>query len=80
METFASPNDCYLALRGLKTLSARLKAHENSALKVAKWLTEIKSIDRVIHPALKSHPQHSLCKKHFSGSTGLFAFTMPCKH
>ncbi len=75
MEIFASPNDCYLALRGLKTLPLRLKQHEKSALKVAQWLETVDAVDHVIHPALMSHPQHHIWKHNFSGSSGLFAFT-----
>jgi cystathionine beta-lyase len=75
MEIFASPQDCYLALRGLKTLPVRLKQHEASALQIAKWLETIDIVDRVIHPALPGHPQHRIWQRDFSGSSGLFAFT-----
>lgn len=75
MENFASPQDCYLALRGLRTLPVRLRQHENSALKIADWLETVELVEKVIHPALPSHPQHHLWKRDFSGSTGLFAFT-----
>ncbi|NCC69118.1 MAG: cystathionine beta-lyase, partial [Clostridia bacterium] len=75
LEIFASPNDCYLALRGLKTLPVRLKCHEQSALRVARWLEICDVVDEVMHPALPSHPQHHLWRRDFSGSSGLFAFT-----
>lgn len=75
MEAYASADDCYQALRGLKTLSVRLREHEKNALKLAHWLQELEFIDKVIHPALESHPQHALWKRDFSGSSGLFAFT-----
>ncbi|MBW2094246.1 MAG: cystathionine beta-lyase [Deltaproteobacteria bacterium] len=75
MEIFASPEDCYLALRGLKTLEIRLRRHERSALQIAKWLETVDLIDKVIHPALPSHPEHRLWKRDFKGSSGLFAFT-----
>ncbi|HDZ23366.1 MAG TPA: cystathionine beta-lyase [Desulfobacteraceae bacterium] len=75
MEVFASPEDCYLALRGLKTLEIRLKHHETSALQVARWLETVDLVDKVIHPALPSHPEHHIWKRDFKGSSGLFAFT-----
>jgi len=75
MEIFASPEDCYLALRGLKTLEIRLRRHESSALQIAKWLETVDLVDKVIHPALPSHPEHNIWKRDFKGSSGLFAFT-----
>ena len=69
----ASPEDCSLALRGMKTLAVRLKAIEQSALAVAKWLQERKEIERVLHPALPSCPGHELWQRDFTGSTGLFS-------
>lgn len=75
MKNFASPNDCYLALRGLRTLSLRLKQHEISALKIARWLETVDEVDAVLHPALPGHPQHRIWLRDFSGSSGLFAFT-----
>lgn len=76
MGLYASPEDCYLALRGLKTLSVRLKQHEKSALEIAKWLLMNALVDTVIHPALPNHPEHYLWKRDFKGSSGLFAFTL----
>ena len=74
MGLFAAPEDCYLALRGLKTLELRLKEHERSALEIADWLTSVDIIDTVIHPALPNHPQNDIWKRDFSGSAGIFAF------
>jgi cystathionine beta-lyase len=76
MELFAPPNDCYLALRGLHTLEVRLKQHESSALNLAKWLVDHPVVDQVLHPALENHPQHDRWKRYFSGSSGLFGFTL----
>ncbi len=75
LEIFAPPQDCYNALKGLKTLKVRLKQHEQSALTIACWLQEHSLVDRVIHPAFADHPQHDRWLKYFSGSSGLFAFT-----
>lgn len=75
-EVYASQEDCYQALRGLRTLKVRLKEHEKSALEVAGWLADHEMVESVIHPALKSHPQHELWKRDFKGSSGLFGFTL----
>jgi cystathionine beta-lyase len=75
MEIFASPDDSYLALRGLKTLPVRLKQHERSALEIARWLQSSDLVSEVMHPALPSHPQYRIWQRDFKGSSGLFAFT-----
>jgi cystathionine beta-lyase len=69
----ASPDDCSLALRGLKTLSVRLKALEEAALALARWLAQRPEIEMVLHPALPSCPGHEFWKRDFTGSTGLFS-------
>ena len=75
VENYTNPQDCYIALRGLRTLKVRLEEHERSAYKIAQWLEKQEIVDCVIHPGLESHPQHSLWKRDFSGSSGLFSFT-----
>ncbi len=69
----ASPDDCSLALRGMKTLAVRLKAIEESALAAAEWLAGQAAIERVLHPALPSCPGHQLWKRDFTGSSGVFS-------
>jgi cystathionine beta-lyase len=69
----ASPDDCTLALRGLKTLAVRLRAIEDSALHIAHWLAERPEIERVLHPALASCPGHEIWKRDFTGSSGVFS-------
>jgi cystathionine beta-lyase len=69
----ASPDDCTLALRGMKTLAVRLKAIEASALELAGWLAERPEIELVLHPAFPSCPGHELWKRDFTGSAGLFS-------
>ncbi len=69
-----SPDDCSLALRGMKTLSVRLKAIEQSAVAVAQWLQKRPEVMLVLHPALPSCPGHDFWKRDFTGSSGLFSF------
>src|SRR5215471_19298317 len=68
-----SPDDCSLALRGMKTLAIRLKAVEQSALALAQWLQQRSEIELVLHPALPSCPGHEFWKRDFTGSSGLFS-------
>jgi cysteine-S-conjugate beta-lyase len=69
----ASPDDCSLALRGMKTLAVRLKAVEESALALARWLAEQPEVELLLHPALPSCPGHEFWKRDFTGSSGLFS-------
>jgi cystathionine beta-lyase len=69
----ASPDDCYQALRGLRTMGVRLKQHMSNALTVAHWLERQPQVRRVIYPALESHPGHALWKRDFHGAASLFA-------
>ena len=71
-----SPDDAYLALRGLRTMPVRLKQHETSAIKVAKWLEKHPLVDHIRHPAFESCPGHEFFQRDFSGSNGLFSFVM----
>ncbi len=74
------PDDVALTLRGVRTLDVRLKRHQESALKIARWLEQQEQVLRVHHPALESHPQHHLWKRDFTGSGGLFAIELnPCR-
>jgi cysteine-S-conjugate beta-lyase len=69
----ASPDDCSLALRGMKTMAVRLRAVEQSALALAQWLSQRPEIELVLHPALPECPGHELWKRDFSGASGLFS-------
>ncbi|MGB8886585.1 MAG: cystathionine beta-lyase [Candidatus Korobacteraceae bacterium] len=72
----ASPDDCSLALRGMKTLAVRLERIEASALSIARWLAEREEIECVLHPALPSCPGHELWKRDFAGSAGVFSIIL----
>ncbi len=69
---YASPDDAWLALRGVRTMAVRLKRQEASGLEVARWLEARPEVKQVLHPALPSHPQHELWKRDFTGSCSLF--------
>ena len=69
----ASPDDCGLALRGMRTMAVRLKHIEASASQVVRWLATRPEIERVLHPALEGSPGHELWKRDFTGSTGVFS-------
>ncbi len=69
-------DDAWLVLRGIRTVDARLRMHEQTALAVARWLETQPDVVRVLHPGLESHPQHALFKRDFLGSNGLFAFEL----
>jgi cystathionine beta-lyase len=72
----ASPDDAYLAARGFRTLAVRLKRHEESALRVARWLEAQPQVAKVIHPAFPSCPGHAYWARDFNGSSGLFSFIL----
>ena len=71
-----SPDDAYLAARGLRTLEVRLRQHEASALKIAHWLKQRPEVGLVLHPALTDCPGHEIWKRDFKGSSGLFSFQL----
>ena len=72
----ASPDDLFLVIRGMRTLTARMKQHEASALALARRLQGHPMVKRVLHPALPDDPGHALWKRDFLGSAGLFAIEL----
>lgn len=69
----AGPDDAALALRGLRTMSLRLRAQERAALDIAHWLAARPEVARVLHPALPGHPGHDIWKRDFAGASGVFS-------
>ena len=67
------PFDSFLAMRGLKTLHLRMRAHCASAQEIASWLEKHPAVERVIYPGLKSHPQYALAKKQMDGPGGIIS-------
>jgi len=71
-----SPEDAYQMLRGLRTLPTRLAAHDENALRLARWLQAQPEVARLYHPALPGCPGHELWARDFAGACGLFAFAL----
>jgi cysteine-S-conjugate beta-lyase len=72
----AGPDDVFLALRGLRTLSVRLAQHHQSGIEMARWLATRLEVIRVLHPALESDPGHAIWKRDFTGASGLFSIVL----
>lgn len=70
------PQDCFLVMRGLKTLHVRMKQHQENAFAIANFLVKHPKVEKVIYPGLESHPQHALAKKQMSGFGGMISFTI----
>jgi cystathionine gamma-lyase len=68
--------DTYLCLRSLKTLAVRMRAHEDNAMAVARFLEAHPKVARVAYPGLPSHPQHELAKRQASGFGGMLSVTL----
>src|SRR5215475_657588 len=69
----AGPFDAFLAMRGLKTLHLRMRAHCENALALAQWLEKHAAVERVIYPGLESHPQQALAKRQMDGPGGIIS-------
>ena len=77
--TYAAPDSCWLALRGLRTLGVRLPRHQETALQVARWLQGRSEVARVLFPALPDDPGYAWWCRQFSGAPGPFTFEFaPC--
>jgi len=68
------PFDCFLVLRGIKTLAIRMERHAENALKIAQFLESHPKVRKVIYPGLTSHPQHELARKQMTGFGGIVTF------
>ena len=72
----AGPDDIYLALRGLRTLAARLPVHHRNGLALARYLATQPEVEHVYHPALEGDPGYAMWKRDFLGASGLFSFRL----
>ena len=70
------PMDCFLTLRGLKTLALRMAAHSHNATKVAQYLEDHPAVTRVFYPGLESHTQHELARRQMAGPGGMVSFLL----
>ena len=73
---YASPDDCWLALRGVRTMAVRLERQMCSGLTVAEWLAARPEVKQVLHPALPGAPGHAIWKRDFSGACSLFGVVL----
>ncbi len=69
-----SPFDCWLVLRGLKTLALRMREHDRNAREIASWLDKRDEVEKVVYPGLPDHPQHELAKIQMRGFGGMISF------
>lgn len=76
MGACVGPDDAYLVLRGMRTLTVRLRQHHATGLGIARWLEARPEVLRVLHPGLASDPGHALWSRDFTGASGLFGFVM----
>jgi cystathionine gamma-lyase len=70
------PFDSFLALRGLKTLHLRMRAHCDNALALAQWLESHPAVEKVIYPGLAEHPQHALAARQMQGYGGIVSVVL----
>jgi cystathionine gamma-lyase len=74
MGAVPAPFDCWLVLRGVKTLSVRMRQHAENAMKIAQFLEEHPAVSRVVYPGLPSHPQYALAQEQMLGPGGMITF------
>jgi cystathionine beta-lyase len=80
MGQYASPDECWLTLRGLRTMGLRLDHQSRSAMQVARWLQDRPEVARVLHPALPGSPGHDVWCRDFSGATSLFGVVFDARY
>tara|TARA_Y100001970_G_scaffold289257_1_gene419042 strand:+ start:1729 stop:2892 length:1164 start_codon:yes stop_codon:yes gene_type:complete len=74
MGAIPSAFDCFLILRGIKTLSLRMKKHNENGLKIARFLKQHKKVNKITYPGLPNHPQKEIAKKQMNGFGGIISF------
>ncbi len=76
MGAIPGPQDCWLVLRGVKTLALRMERHCQNATALAQWLANQPEIEEVIYPGLPNHPQHELAKRQMRGFGGMISIIL----
>ncbi|MEM9685043.1 MAG: PLP-dependent transferase, partial [Pseudomonadota bacterium] len=71
-----SPADCYLALRGMRSMGVRLRQHQATALQLMEWLAKCPDVDQILNPAWPDDPGHVIWKRDFEGASGLFGVVL----
>ena len=74
------PMDCFLTLRGIKTLALRMERHSQNALEIARLLEDHNAVEEVLYPGLESHPQHALAKRQMAMFGGMISFIVSGTH
>lgn len=69
-----APMDCFLVMRGIKTLHVRMERHAQNAMEIARYLEKHSKVEKVLYPGLESHPQHAIARKQMSGFGGMITF------
>jgi len=70
------PMDCFLTLRGIKTLALRMRAHSHNAAQIAQFLADHPAVTEVLYPGLDTHPQHELARRQMAGPGGMISFIL----
>ncbi len=70
------PMDCFLLLRGMRTLALRMAKHSQNGLELARFLADHSAVAEVVYPGLEDHPQHALAKKQMRASGGMLSFVL----
>jgi cystathionine beta-lyase/cystathionine gamma-synthase len=70
------PMDCWLALRGIKTLPLRMRRHDENGRRIAQWLSQHRAITKIYYPGLPSHPQHDLACRQMTGFGGMISIDL----
>ena len=77
---YASPDDCWLTLRGMRTMGVRLQAQMEAGIEIAHWLSKRPEVLQVLHPALPGAPGHDLWRRDFTGACSLFGVVFKPEH